>query len=340
MNAYLNNLLKMINKLNHMKNANIKDEYTKEIIAYALFIYYSGYITDNEFNEAISNISLNSYTTMYTKEKNETICDLINSNNILNDFYRKTLLLYYNYRLEEKNIVSLNKNIKEYFLSFLKYMNCYDLYCDIVSKKRISYTSPVLNDSICIGNKSNSYIVINEADGLYRYISLVHEIAHALENKTLKTRKKHFDMPYVSETMSITFSRIFLEYLKENNVLSSNDLNCIKINFEINCHRFIEWSFLMTEAVREGNFTISDYNINILLDGVKATRSLTDHNYSLGSVFSVSLLNMWRKNEKAFISDIPSMLYYLNQMDLKDLINFFDKHDSFEKELSRTLIKK
>lgn len=340
MNTYLNNLMTMINKSHRLKNDSVRLEYINQTIAYALFIYYSGYVTEQEFNDALSKMQLNSFTEMYNREKNDSIHDLVINNSLLNELYRKKLMLYYNYQLESKNNLKINKDIKEHFISFLKYINCYDLYCDLENKKSISYNSPVLNDSICIGNKNSSYIVINEKEGIYRYICLSHEIAHALENKILKTRRQYFDAPYTTEIMSITFNRIFLEYLKENDALSKQEVDIIKNNFEINCHRFIQWSFLITEAVKEGKFTISDYNINILLEGFNNTRSLTDHNYALGSVFSVSLLDMWRKGDRAFISDIPSMLFYLNKMSIQELINFFNKYDCFDKELSKTLSKK
>lgn len=340
MNMHFNNLMKMVNKSNQLKNENVKEEYINELIAYALFVYYSGYITEEEFNYSISKIQTNPCVASYLRERNNSINNFITNNSLLNNFYYRALSIYQNYDLRPLSVLNIDKNIKDYFISFLKYMNCYDLYEELENKKRISYESPVLGHSICVGNKSKSYIIINENDNFYRYLTLSHEIAHALENRVLKKRKQYFDSPYINEIMSITFNRIFIEYLKENNVLSGNEINTLKNNIEINCHRYIEWSFIITEAVKHGNFFIDDYDIVLYIDKLRSKRSLTDHNYGLGSVFSLSLLNMWRKGDRAFINDIPNMLFFLSKMNLKELIELFDKYDNVEKELDKILSKK
>ena len=330
----------MVNKSNQIKKESVKEEYTNELIAYALFVYYSGYISEKEFNYALNKIHTNPCVASYLSERNTTINSFIANNSLLNNLYHSALLLYQNYKLEPLHVLDINKDIKESFINFLKYMNCYDIYEELENKKRISYTSPVLGHSICVGNRSKSYIVINEEDNAYRYLTLSHEIAHALENKVLKSRKQYFDSPYVNEIFSITFNRIFLEYLKENNILLNNEINIIKNNVEVNCYRYIEWSFIITEAVKRGNFFVDDYDIVLYIDKLRNKRSLTDHNYALGSLFSLSLLDMWRKGDRAFINDIPNMMFFLNKMNLKELIELFSKYGSVEKELDKILIKK
>ena len=340
MNEHLKELIKMINKTKRITNYQKKCESLYQLSAYASFIYYSGKITGKEFNDAMNNIGVDASEILYREQSHLSADNLILNNDLLHNFYNNNLLLYQKYQLEKEDILDVNYDIKPFFIDFLKYMHCYDLYCKLNDKKMISYNSPVLNYSVCIGNRRDSYIIIHEKDELYRYITLAHEIAHAYENSILNKRRQYFDVPYTAEIISLTFNRIFMSYLENNNILPSSVIRKIQNNFEVNCFDYVTWAYLITKAIKNDKYNIEEYDINFTINNKRVERSLTDHNYALGSVFSLSMYNMWQKNDLAFIRDLPNMIFFIDKMSLNELIDFFNKPDCISKELDKVLIKK
>ena len=340
MEKYIEKLLKMINEANKVDSLKKKCEYMFKLTSYASFIYYSGYVNKKEYNQAMSKIIFDPCEEKYYKERNTIIYDLITHNTLLNNFFQNILSLYHGYQLEKMDDSQIDKNIEKHFIDFLKYMNCYDLYEDLNNKKMISYASPILDYSICINNRDDSYIVVIEKDNFFRYLTLSHEIAHAFENKILRKKRKYFDASYNTKIVSITFNRIFMEYLFQNNALSSDEFQIIKNNFEVNYFNFLEWSFLISEAIKYNAFDINDYDINLYIKNHPTTRSLTDYNYSLGSICSFKLFEKWQQNDVDFLNDLPDILRDIDKMSLVKLVNTFNNEKIITQELEKTLIKK
>ena len=340
MNNYLNKLNKMIENVNRIDNFKKRCELSYKISSYGSFIYYSGYISKDEFNKAMNKIINDPIEELYYKERNREIYKLVSNNDTLNMFYYKVLSLYPNSNNEIVNNYSINKNIYNEFVEFLKYINFYSLYKELDSKHMISYTSNVLGYSICINNHNDSYIVMHENNQLNKYITLVHEISHAFENRILRKKRKIFDTCITSEIISITFARIFIEYLNENNVLKNDEINIIKNNLEINYLNFIKWAFLITESIKYNAFDINDYDINLYIKNNETTRSLTDHNYSLGFIASFFHLNNWKNDDVNFLKNLPDMIHMIDNMDLSEIIDFYNNLELIKKSLSKNLILK
>ena len=340
MNNYLDKLNRMIDNINKINDDDKRYEYFYKISSYGSFIYYSGYISKDEFNRAMGKITNDPIEELYYKERNKEIYKLVANNDILDVFYYKILSLYPNSNINSVINHEISRNIYNEFIEFLKYVNFYSLYEELNNKHMISYTSNVLDYSICINNHDDSYIVMHENNQLNKYITLVHEIAHAFENRILKEKKKIFDTCITSEIISITFARIFIEYLNKNNVLKDNEINIIKHNLEINYLNFIKWSFLITESIKYNAFDINNYDINLYIKSNATTRSLTDHNYSLGYIASFSNLDKWKNDDTSFLKDLPDMIHVIDNMDLAEVIDFYDNMDLIKNNLPKSLVLK
>ena len=123
MNTYLNNLNKMINKACRMKREDVKLEYTSRIISYAAFVYYSGYINNDEYDIILEKIPMDEWSKIYAKERKMAINNLMVNNSLLEKFYLDVVKAYNDYAIVKKDDLIIKKDLTKVFINFLKYVN-------------------------------------------------------------------------------------------------------------------------------------------------------------------------------------------------------------------------
>lgn len=339
-NEKLVELLKLIQEVNNIDTKEIKRDILHHISAYGAFLYYTGVISNKDFIKAVNSIKNDIEDKLYYEERNNYIEILQENNHLLNSFFRKSLVTYWNYQIKEQTD-DTNIDIKNDFIKFLKYLNCYDLYNLIDKKGQIAKDSKILKHSVCLDNRLDSYIILKNKNTFYEYLDLSHEIAHALENKILSKYKRCFDSAYNAEILSITFNRIFIEYLYQNNRINYEKYIILLNNFETNYFNFIRLSLFISDSIYSGYYNINDYDISIFCESDIVNLSLTDYNYAIGRIWAFKLFSEWEKNDTKFIKEIPRIVEYIYHAKLKELINNVDNSDLLiNNELSKNFIKK
>lgn len=339
-NKYLIELLKLIKEVNFLTDKDTKMDKVHHISTYGAYLYYIGAISNNDFTNAIMSIKNDIEDLRYYEERKVIINNLLDNNLLLYDAFVRNLSCYWKYIIKEKKD-NINIDIEKEFIDFLKYINCYDLYHNIKENDKISYQSNILKHSICLDDRDQSYIIIKSKNSFYEYLDLSHEIAHALENKLLAKYKRCFDSPFNSEILSITFNRMFIEYLYWNNKISKEEYLTILGNFETNYFYFIRSAIFISDSIKSGNYKIYDYDINIFCDDKIDNRSLTDYNYAIGRICAFKLINEWMNNDHLFIKNIPNLVDDLYHSSIKELLdNYGNNSPIIEKELSKNFIKR
>ena len=333
-------LLRMIKDVNGIADKNIKQDKIHQISAYGAYLYYTGVISNTDFTDAIKCINCDYEDDLYYEERNNYIDMLLDNNALLNTFFRKSLITYWHYKINEKDD-NIDIDIENEFNSFLKYMKCYRLYKDVQNKGQISTRSKILKHSVCLDNRNDSYVIIKAQNKFHEYLELSHEMAHVLENKLLSKYKRSFDSPYNVEILSITFNRIFIEYLYQNNKINKEEYTILLNNFEVNYFNFIRLALFISDSINSGYYDINDYDISIYCEEDIVNRSLTDYNYAIGRIAAFKLFNDYLKSDTIFINSIPKLVDNIYHMDISEIIKTFgNKETIINKELSKTFIKK
>ena len=332
-------LLSMVQNANKIYNKNDKCEAIHKIVAYGSYIYYTGEISNKEFNEALRDVHNDFIDECYYTERNKCLDELLENNKMLNEFFKEVFLCYSNFNL---NIINenINKKIKKEFIDFLKYFNCYDLFCKLKDNNCIAYQSKVIRHSVCIDNRELSYIVIKPSNSFHQYLDLVHEFGHAYENKILSNYRKYFDLSYSSEIISIIFNRIFIEYLFINEAITKEEYLKLLANFELCYYQFVHTSLFITNSIKSGYYKIGDFDISIFCDDDIVNHSFTDYNYAIGRIICFKLFNDWEKNDLDFIKQLPKLIVDINSMDIVGLIKNYGNTNLIKNEFTKTLIKK
>ena len=336
---YLNELLEMITKINDMTDINEKVESIYRLSSYCSYLYYSGSISRKEFLLAIDNIKDDPEEKLFERDRDNALNEIIFNNDLIDGYYRKYIDIYNNTFIPIDNGIVIDANIYKLFRDFLRYMGCEDLYFSLLGKKKISFKS-ILDHSVCINDRFDSYIVVSEKNKFDRYFSMSHEIAHAYENRIMCNYKSYFESTYNSEILSILFNRIFKEFISNKGILTNEDMNSLNIKFEANYYNFLLQALFITEIVATGRYKIFDYDLNMQIKNITINCNLTDHNYAIGSVISLILLNEWRKNDRLFISKLPETIKEIRNMNLGELLKLFDRETMVEDEIKRLIIKK
>ena len=338
-NVYLDELIGLVYEINNTKNRRRKCEKILRFSSYGAYLYYTGRINSIEFDCIIKKINNDVEEKYYNRERNKCVRELYKNNDILFDFFREMALVYQKYEIEAKDD-DFNKNIYKDLIEFMKYMNCYDIFLKLKDMRHISQETSRLDHSICIDNRDESYIILKNKSFFHNCLDLSHEIAHAYENTILKNRKKYFDSNYNVEIMSITFNRIFIEFLYQKGSITKEEKICLLNNFELNYNNFTDWSLFISAAMMTKHFDIFDYDISIFTDEKVINRSLTDYNYAIGRIVSFHLFDEWKKNDRDFIKSIPDMTEHIRNLKIRDLVNKYGDLSVANRELAKTFVKR
>lgn len=339
-NRELIELLNLIKEVNTVDDKKLKTDMIHHISAYGAYLYYTGLISNNDFTNAINCIKDDLEDKLYYEERNKYIDILLKNNNLLNSFFKKYLHIYWKYSFNEATDY-INVDIENEFNNFLKYVNCYKLYVLIKEKKQISNKSNILSHSICLDNREDSYIILRNKNVFHEYLDLSHEMAHVLENNLLSKYRRCFDSPYNVEILSITFNRMFIEYLFQNNKITKAEYNILLNNFELNYYSFTRLSLFISDSINFRDYSINDYDISVFCEDEVISRSLTDYNYAIGRIASLKLFDEWKKDDYLFIKNIPNLVDDIYHLSIKDIVNIFgNSEEILDNELSKNLVKK
>ena len=338
-NIYLDKLNEMVDEINKMTSEVDKIEAIYHLTSNCTYNYYCGRITYNDFFHLMLKLITDPEETKYITERDIAISELIENNILLSDFYKKYIDIYNKNFKPKKMDYEFKISIYKEFREFLKYMGCYKLYNHLLAKKNI-YFNPSINYSVCINNRENSFIVIKEKNPFNRYFTMSHEIAHAYENFVMKDIKSYFDIGYNVEIFSILFNRIFIEYIFNHNILNQEEKELLINSFEANYYNFLLQSLFITEIIKSKKYCLYDYDIFMKSKKYSVKCRLTDHNYAIGNIVSLNLLNDWRNNDQLFINRLPELIKNIRNMKLNELINNFDNQEMVVSEIKHLIKKK
>ena len=320
-NDSLIKLLNLVREVTVITDKNTRKNKIHHITAYGAYLYYTGVINNDDFNQVISYIKNDiEEDKLYVIERDNIINELLTNNMQLNNFFRNILNIYWQYNIKELND-NINIDIEKEFNDFMKYMNCSKLYNYLKNNNCISNKTN-LKHSICLDDRDNSYIILKNQNSFHEYLDLSHEIAHAYENRVLSKYNRNFDAPYNIELLSITFNRIFIEYLYLLDKINDNEYNILLNNFDDNYYNFLRISLFISDSINSNCYKISDYDISIFRETDIINCSLSDYNYALGRVGSFYLYNEWLKNDTRFIKEIPSIIEDIYYMNIPSLIKY------------------
>ena len=334
-NKYVSELILTVGKINKLNNKNEKIEAIYHLTSYAAFLNYCGKITFKDYAYIVLRLTDDPWEKAYDKERDMVIHELFKNNILLGNYYKNHMLLYNkNNFIPKEAEYSFKIRIYKEFREFLKYMKCDKLYNHLLRNHRISFSS-THDNSLCLNDRDESYILIIEKNPFDRYFVMSHEIAHAYENMIMKDFKTYFERGYNTEIFSLLFNRIFMNYLIDNNCFSIEEKNLLINNFEYNYYNFIFQSYFITEMIKSSKYIVDDYELIINIPANQIVCDLTNHNYALGSIISLYLLNKWRKSDTIFINNLPNQIKDIRHMNLSELLNNFDDKKIFNEEINR-----
>jgi hypothetical protein len=128
-----------------------------------------------------------------------------------------------------------------------------------------------------------------------------------------------------------------MEFIIENKVLDSEEERIMINNFEANYYNFLMQALFITEIINSKKYSFFDYDIILKSKKYVIDCSLTDHNYALGSLISLQLLNDWRNNDTLFIKELPELIKYIRSLNLDELVNNFNNKEIVTNELKRLI---
>ncbi len=337
-NVYLKKLINMIVEVNRTENVEKKAILMNRTYSFGQFCFYSKRISSVEYIMAFSKLKDNSREKIVEEAYNRDYQNLIDNNEVLSAFYKKYLKLggdFFNCpEVDMKSVYNSKYKIYGLFREFIKYMNCDRLYYSLLGKKKISFSSRLKYD-FCIDDRYDSYILIHDRDQFNRYFSLSHELGHAYNNRVMCNRDEDFLPTYSQEIISLLFQRIFKEFINHDNKLSEKNKHDFNIWFESILMDKILLASYVTDVVKSGEYYIFDREIYKKYEWGKTRCEMDIHNYAIGNIVSMNLLNEWRKEDSYFIKHLPELIQFIFSLELDKLINQYDNEEAFTKEIKR-----
>ena len=219
----------------------------------------------------------------------------------LNDLYHRIHTVYKLYKTGlsyKEHFPNLQKELEE----FLKYINFYKLYNEMLSNNLVYQSKKLTDNAVCINGGKLSHIVFkNPIDSRLKpvEVTMAHEMGHAAFNYiTYKIIKTPFARGAESEIMSFTFERMFLEYLRETGKLEPDLFNAVVKNYET----------IKVHTIRDAQRVLDifdDPDATYVIKGIEITYSnsngvhvedLLDQPYAIGNIASAILFNLYQED--------------------------------------------
>ena len=317
--------LKIIN-INAMQDSKEKDKEIAKLISYATYMYYTGNLEGSNYRLLLTNLKDKKRQDIINNYENNRIKNFIKYNDELINYFYLIYYRYQKYNLDYIDDYIDYKNISFAMNEFLKYLNIYDLFHNLLDNKMIGKSSIINESNLTINNYDNSYIVIGNflKHNLLYYDLFVHEIGHAYVNKILKDRKIYNPNSLYKEIIPITFERIFIDYLKENNLINLGDLKRLIINEET--MRLVELSYTLKtcDVLKNDEYQLINNDI-FKINDIKEIYSFDYHYYAIANIVSIYLLNIYKQDKEKFINNLPSIINEISAITLKSVFSkYFD----------------
>lgn len=313
----------LINNANSLKEGYNRDLFIGKIKSYITFLLYTNNINGVEFYVFLNKINSNKRDNKINQFDEVRINNLIKNNNLLMKYYDEVINIYDKYDLDYVDDYCHYSNISLGMISFLKYVNIYDLFKKILENKMIGKSYYHGEYNLTINNYDDSYIVIGNfsKDSLFYYTFFVHEMGHVLVNNVLKEKRLYSPTILFGEVIPILLERMFIIYLENNKFISDEEITRLKINIEANRSFEMIWTYETCDIIKNKNYILDNVNVITVPDINSKYHTLDNHYYAIANIVSISLLDEYKSNPNLFIRNLPNLILKLSTMTLKDLIN-------------------
>ena len=342
----MNSQNKQVITLNNLfeKEKNKTIEKMSNIQSRTAFLYHQNLITVEEYNDIISKTS----RYIPKEELLEYIDDILQESRGLAINLGKTIGLYKNYDLKNKSISFDNIDsfeIEKLFYSFLKYLNCQNVFDEIIKKDMIAFPKTFIKGKAgyTLPYGKLSYIVVkSDKFKLKQYDNLAHEMGHALSFYILfNTKYRHRQSNIKQEIISILFEKLFLLYLLDIGKLDKESIIYLLKQKE-------DTYFKLTKRAKKSLDIINDskipYSINDeILNYIKSNKydiiHLYNNVYAIGNIVATKLIENNSTDMDYFIKHLKDIIIELESLSSSKLIkNQFDL-PSIERYLNKQLVK-
>ncbi len=319
--------IRLIHKMPH--NA-LRDDKLYHLYQYLIYLLDSEQIDREKYDVIKAMIGYKpSFQTSLTSDCEDSLY-------LLTCLYDEILNNASKYSIVQTNSTHIEiKKYLPYVIEFFKYLGVYEIYIDIKNSNLFYLSSNLkhynfFGTTYNIGNGRSSIIVKNGND-FRTLLTIVHEIGHAYENylkKDLYVRKnRYFD----SECLSTAFEYLFIEFLRNNNLVDDNFLSISeKNNLIIDLSRmdnaYVYNNYTFEQQIKLDNndlkipieefnrFTIikaNSYNINKVDNTCILKKSYNYYGY--GFLFAMAMRERFLEDEqgaKEYIQSFPKFIYY------------------------------
>ena len=169
---------------------------------------------------------------------------------------------------------------------------------------------------------------------LYKINALVHEVGHAYDNYLNKTQDYKRAYQINCEFTSMTFELLFINYLKENHLISN-------IQYEMGLKKYyiiyliqMNNAYIYNKLFLKGQlFNNQIFNIDMLfkqgiikdtaIKGYLKDVSIYSNNYGLGLIIAAYYLQEFQKDVHNTIKEIKDFSCLSNNLTTSEIINYY-----------------
>lgn len=361
------NINGLIKKINMMPDSKEKALKICLVISYLDFYYESKQITENERNEILSLINeLDSFFKYYIHDEQESVIEVLNSCSKLTDMYQSILNYANNYNLftilPTANISA--KTMLSCAEEFMYYIDkdVLELYYKLLEDGLVRETDINNFDGGCCvkldGNTSGIVIDIYNVP-LHKMFTIVHEVGHAYFHYLNKGIPSLSRTNLARETMPRIFEQLFLDYLKENRLIDSNNLDIYERFFIMHQLKLTNSVYIINKLLLDGSINpslrVEDvkiklehqdyYNLSIIKpknDNDQIYLGYDYNYYAYAYLLSTLIKERFKKDEqetRKFIKEFPVYTRELTSEELIDLFNKSEYINVVNKNTARVLSK-
>ncbi len=343
------NLNGLVKKINLMPNNKEKAIEICILISYLDFYLESKQISEEDRTDILYQVNeLDSFFKYYIHDEQGSVIDVLNSCKKLTEMYQSILNYANNYNLftilPTSNIsVKTILDCTEEFMYFMD-KDVLKLYYNLIKNELVCETKIDNTGGYCFkldGNTSAILLDVNNVP-LHKMFAIVHEIGHAYFhylNKEIPTLAK---TNLAKEAMPRIFEQLFLDYLRENRLIDSNNLDIYERFFIMHQLKLTNSVYIINSLLLNG-----DINARLRVEDVKTQLSHEDyydlsiikpknddeqiylsydHNYYAYAYLLSSLIKeRFKKNELETRKLIKEFPIYSRELSAEELIDLFDK---------------